>query len=174
MSLVVVGIGDCQVSANPRETLVTYALGSCIAVLAHDPVTKVGGLLHYMLPHSTLNTERARTHPAVFGDTGIELLIQMLLRKGVQLNRLVLRIAGGAQVMDDRGVFNIGKRNQLVLRKDLWSRGLIVSGEETGGTVARTVRLDVGTGRTFLRAGHNTEREWILAHQPMSYSGGAL
>ena len=47
-----------------------------------------------MLPHSTLNTERARTHPAVFGDTGIELLIQMLLRKGVQLNRLVLRIAG--------------------------------------------------------------------------------
>ena len=92
MSLVVVGIGDCQVSANPRETLVTYALGSCIAVLAHDPVTKVGGLLHYMLPHSTLNTERARTHPAVFGDTGIELLIQMLLRKGVQLNRLVLKI----------------------------------------------------------------------------------
>ena len=173
MSLVVVGIGDCQVSTDPRETLITYALGSCSAVLAHDPVSRIGGLLHYMLPHSSLNADRARSNPAVFGDTGIHLLIERLLRKGVQLNRLTLRVAGGAQVMDEKGVFNIGKRNQLVLRKDLWTRGLMVSGEETGGLVARTVRMEVATGRAFLRAGAGPEHEWALQPQPMSPLGGA-
>ncbi|MFM2124755.1 MAG: hypothetical protein RL328_1206 [Acidobacteriota bacterium] len=173
MSLVVVGIGDCRVSADPRETLITYALGSCIAVMVHDPVNQVGGLLHYMLPHSSLNADRARSHPAVFGDTGMEMLIQMLLRKGGQLNRMVIRAAGGAQVMDEGGVFNIGKRNQLILRKHLWSRGLMVSGEETGGTLARTVRMEVGSGRAFLRAGHNPEREWVLARRPAGSTGGA-
>ena len=171
MSLLVVGIGDCQVSTDPRATLITYALGSCIALLAHDPVSKIGGLLHYMLPESSLNLDRARSHPAVFGDTGIQMLIEAVLRKGAASHRLTLRAAGGAQLMDEKGVFNIGKRNQLVLRKFLWTRGLMIHGEETGGMVARTVRLEVASGRAFLRAGADAEREWPLQQRPITSRG---
>ena len=171
MSLRVVGLGDCQVSTDPREILITYALGSCIALLAHDPVSKIGALLHYMLPDSALNLDRARSHPALFGDTGIEMLFEAVLRKGATLNRLTLRAAGGAQVMDEKGIFNIGKRNQLVLRKILWTRGLMVHGEETGGLVARTVRMEVASGRAFLRAGAVAEREWPLQQRPITSLG---
>jgi chemotaxis protein CheD len=174
MSLVVVGIGDYQVSTDPRATLVTYALGSCIALLIHDPVNRIGGLLHYMLPESALNLERARSHPAVFGDTGIPLLIEALLRKGAERSRLTIRAAGGAQVMDDKGVFNIGKRNQLVFKKVLWKAGLMVHGEEIGGTVPRTVRMDVASGQTFLRAGGQPECEWPLQHRSRISQGGVL
>lgn len=162
MSLLVVGIGDCQVSNDPKVTLVTYALGSCIALLAHDPVSQTGGLLHYMLPEASLNPERAARHPAVFGDTGIPLLIDAVLRKGAQRSHLTLCAAGGAQVMDQQGVFNIGKRNQLMLKKVLWKTGLLLQGEETGGMLARTVRLEVGSGKAFLRAGAEADREWKL------------
>lgn len=172
MSLLVVGIGDCQVSNDPRSTLVTYALGSCIALIAHDPVSKIGGLLHYMLPESSLNMDRARTHPAVFGDTGIPLLLDAVLRKGANRLHLTLRAAGGAQVMDQQGVFNIGKRNQLVLKKVLWKSGLMVHAEETGGMQARTVRMEVGSGRTFLRTGGDGEREWPLQQRSMADRGG--
>jgi chemotaxis protein CheD len=171
MNLVVVGIGDCQVSIDPQATLVTYALGSCIAVLAHDPVSKIGGMLHYMLPESSLNQERALRHPAVFGDTGIPMLIEGVLRKGADRNRLTLRVAGGAQLMDEKGVFNIGKRNQLVVKKLLWKAGLMVHAEETGGMLARTVRMEVATGRAFLRAG-GAEREWPLQQRPAISRGG--
>ena len=172
MSLLVVGIGDCQVSNDPRSTLVTYALGSCIALIAHDPVSKIGGLLHYMLPESSLNMDRARTHPAVFGDTGIPLLLDAVLRKGANRLHLTLRAAGGAQVMDQQGVFNIGKRNQLVLKTVLWKSGLMVHAEETGGMQARTVRMEVGSGRTFLRTGGDGEREWPLQQRSMADRGG--
>jgi chemotaxis protein CheD len=172
MSLVVVGIGDCQVSNDPRATLVTYALGSCIALIAHDGVSRIGGLLHYLLPESSLNLDRARTHPAVFGDTGIPLLIDAVLRKGASRTHLTLRAAGGAQVMDQQGVFNIGKRNQLILKKLLWKTGLMIHGEETGGMQARTVRMEVGSGRTFLRTGGEAEQEWTLQQRTASGRGG--
>ena len=60
MASVIVGIGDCKVSKQPDDVLITHALGSCIAVMIHDPVAKVAGLLHYMLPESSLDAERAR------------------------------------------------------------------------------------------------------------------
>jgi chemotaxis protein CheD len=135
--------------------------------MAHDPVSKVGGLLHYMLPESSVNLERARTHPSVFGDTGIPLLIDAVLRKGAKRDRLTLRSAGGAQLMDEQGVFNIGKRNQAVLKKILWKTGLLLHGEETGGLLARTVRMEVESGKTYLRTGGEAEREWKLHGRPL-------
>ena len=172
MSLVVVGVGDCQVSTDSQATLVTYALGSCIALLAHDSVSKVGGLLHYMLPESSLDATRAQSHPAVFGDTGVQLLLDTMMRKGADKRRLVLRAAGGAQMMDEQGVFNIGKRNQLALKKLLWKSGLMLHGEETGGLLSRTVRMEIASGKVFLRPGGGQENEWALPGRPAGISGG--
>ncbi len=74
MSSLVIGVADCLVSDDPEAVLVTYALGSCIAVVIHDPVSRVGGLLHYMLPESTLDQAKAQERPYMFADTGIPLL----------------------------------------------------------------------------------------------------
>lgn len=171
MGLVVVGIGDCKVSNDPDAALVTYALGSCVAVLAHDPYARVGGLLHYLLPEASLNQERANANPSVFGDTGIPLLIDVLRRRGADPRRMRLLAAGGAQVMDEKGAFNIGKRNQLMLKKALWKAGLMIHGEQTGGTQARTVRMEVASGKAFVRSDGGPEVEWVVG-RPAAARGG--
>jgi chemotaxis protein CheD len=157
MSSLVVGIGDCLVSDDPESVLVTYALGSCIAVLIYDPVTNVGGLLHYMLPESSLDENKARERPYMFADTGIPLLFQSAYRLGAVKSRLDVAVLGGAQVMDTSETFNIGKRNHLALRKIFWKAGVLVRHEDVGGTLSRTVRLEIASGRVVLRHGQ-TER----------------
>lgn len=159
VNLLTVGVGDCKVSNTPESVLATYALGSCIAVAIHDPVASVGGLLHYMLPESSLNPEKASQNPFMFADTGIPLLFHAAYGLGAEKRRLIVRAVGGAQVMDASGVFNIGKRNQVALRKILWKAGVMIHGEETGGTESRTVRLEVSTGSFWIRGPGMTDRE---------------
>jgi chemotaxis protein CheD len=161
VSAVVVGISDCKVSADQASTLVTYALGSCIAVAAHDPVSKVGGLLHYMLPESNIDAKKAEQNPYMFADTGIPKLMEVLRASGVDPKRMVVRLAGGAQVLDSQGVFQIGKRNYLAARRILWKAGILVAAEAVGGEVSRTTRLEVGSGRLWVREGGGIERELV-------------
>jgi chemotaxis protein CheD len=159
VNLVTVGVGDCRVSNAAESVLTTYALGSCIAVAIHDPVASVGGLLHFMLPESSVNPAKAGQQPFMFADTGIPLLFHAAYDLGAEKRRMVVRAVGGAQVMDDNGVFNIGKRNHLALRKILWKAGVMIHGEEVGGTTSRTVRLEVSTGRFWVRGPGTADRE---------------
>jgi len=160
---VVVGVADCRVSNQPESAIVTYALGSCIAVVIHDPVSQVGGILHFMLPESSLDASKAEKNPFMFADTGIPALFHQAYAKGAEKSRLVVCVAGGAQVIDDTAAFNIGKRNCLAVRKVLWRAGVMIRSEAVGGTESRTVRLEVGTGRFMLRTaggrqGNTSER----------------
>jgi chemotaxis protein CheD len=163
MANIVVGMADCQVSKSRDQVLVTYALGSCIAVAIHDPVAGVGGMLHYMLPESAISPAKAGENPYMFADTGIPLLFRRAYEYGAEKRRLVVRVAGGAQVMDSEGVFNIGKRNYLALRKILWKAGVLVQGEDVGGNASRTVRLEVGSGRFWLRGPGSADQEMAPA-----------
>jgi chemotaxis protein CheD len=151
MSTLVVGMADCRTSQDPEGVLITYALGSCVAVAIHDRVANVGGMLHFMLPESSLDPAKARERPYMFADTGIPMLFREAYRLGAEKRRLVVRLAGGAQVMDDGGVFNIGKRNYLAARKILWKAGVLVQSEEVGGHDSRTVRLEMSTGAFWMR-----------------------
>ena len=160
---VVVGIGDCKVTDNPESVLVTYALGSCIAVMIHDPVARVGGLLHFMLPESGIDREKAQSRPFMFADTGIPMLFHSAYSKGAEKRRLVVSVAGGAQMMDEGGVFNIGKRNCLAMRKIFWKAGVILQAEDVGGTMSRTVRLEVGTGRVSLHGAGEKNQDLLPA-----------
>jgi chemotaxis protein CheD len=169
MSSLVVGIGDCLVSDDPESVLVTYALGSCIAVVIYDPVTNVGGLLHYMLPESSLDENKARQRPYMFADTGIPLLFQSAYRLGAVKSRLDVAVLGGAQVMDTSETFNIGKRNHLALRKIFWKAGVLVRHENVGGTLSRTVRLEIASGRVVLRHG---QTEQVLSFAEKRERGG--
>jgi len=153
LEAITVGIADCRVSKDPNAQLVTHALGSCIAVAVHDPVAGVGGLLHLMLPESSIDPERAKRQPYMFADTGVPELFHAAYAQGGDKKRMTVRLIGGAQVMDPNGVFNIGKRNYLACRKILWVAGVMIHGEACGGSVSRTVRMEVGTGSLWWNSG---------------------
>jgi chemotaxis protein CheD len=139
--------------------LVTYALGSCIAVIIHDPLAGVGGLLHFMLPDSGLDPAKAQRNPYMFADTGVPLLFRNAYALGAEKKRLAVAVVGGAQMMDSHGTFAIGKRNGLALKKILWKAGVMIRSEHLGGSVSRTVRLEVESGRVLLREAGRAEEE---------------
>ena len=150
---ITIGIGDCAVSAEAASDLVTYALGSCIAVVLHDRFANVGGLLHFLLPDSSLDSARAKNNPYFYCDTGVPALLERMVNAGASKRHLTVRVAGGAQVLDDNGMFNIGKRNHVAVRKALWKAGLLLHGEATGGSTSRSLRLEVRSGKLFIKEG---------------------
>lgn len=147
----IVGVADMKVSNHPEATLATYSLGSCIGLAIYDPVAKAGGLLHYMLPESSLDMRKAQKNPYMFGDTGIPLLFKETYKLGAKKNRLQVIVAGGAQILDMKGLFNIGKRNHTILRKMFWKNNVMVDFEEIGGNVNRTLKLVIQDGAAWLK-----------------------
>jgi len=147
----VVGVGDMKVSQDPETVLVTYSLGSCIGLAVYDPTVHVGGMLHYMLPESGLDAQKANNNPFMFGDTGIPLLFKETYKYGAKKQRLKIIVAGGSQILDQQGFFNIGKRNHTFLRKMLWKNNVMIHFEDVGGTVNRTLKLEIGTGEAWLK-----------------------
>nr|MBN2278473.1 chemotaxis protein CheD [candidate division Zixibacteria bacterium] len=152
MGLHVVGISDFHVSRNVDEVIVTYSLGSCIGVTVYDPVTRVGGMIHYMLPLSKISPEKARVKPAMFADTGIPFLLKKAFAEGAAKDRLVVKVAGGSKLMDQNKIFNIGERNYLILRKLLWKNNILIDAEDVGGNLSRTVQLEMKTGRVTVKS----------------------
>ncbi|MBI2690179.1 MAG: chemotaxis protein CheD [Acidobacteria bacterium] len=151
MGLIVVGISDFRCSADPEATIVTYALGSCIGVGAYDPANGVGGLLHFLLPDSRQDPDRAVAQPASYADTGIPLLLRGMERLGADRRRIRVRLAGGAQILKDDGAqLAVGKRNYMAARKLLWQMGVMVEMEAVGGTVSRNLGLTVGIGEFWV------------------------
>jgi chemotaxis protein CheD len=149
---ITVGVGDLQVSGDAGSVLVTYGLGSCIALLVFDPIKHVGGMVHYMLPLSSLTPEKAKERPAMFGDTGVPLLFSRLTSFGSKKSDWIVKVVGGASIHDDNKTFEIGKRNYVILRKLLWSAGLAIRAEAVGGGLSRTCRLFLRDGRATVRA----------------------
>jgi chemotaxis protein CheD len=152
MSLVVVGISELQTSRDPSDVLITYSLGSCIGVTAYDPVTRIGGMIHYMLPLSQISPDKAAMRPAMFADTGVPAMLAELLNMGAAKNRLIIKAVGGAQLMDQHKLFNIGERNFLILRKILWKNNMLIKASDVGGMKSRTLRLELDTGRVTVKS----------------------
>jgi chemotaxis protein CheD len=148
---VVVGVGDVAVSNNPQVTLSTYALGSCIGVVAYDPLSRTGGILHLMLPDSSISPEKAAAQPAMFANTGLPLLFRSLYGLKAERSRLRLFIAGGASVLAGKDSFKIGERNIRATLDYLSLQGFTFSDPAIGGTVNRTIHLVVGTGEMNLK-----------------------
>lgn len=159
MNRIVVGISDMKVSGNIEDVLITYALGSCIAVVVYDPTVKVGGLLHFMLPDSLLNLNKAKNTPAMFADTGIPLLFKSCYTLGAQKKRMTVKIAGGARILDNAKHFRIGKKNITALRKIFWRNNVLIDGEDIGKNNHRTIQLGISTGKVVVKNSGGTWRE---------------
>ena len=142
----VVGVADMVVSNDSSAEIVTYSLGSCLGVTIYDPVKKIGGLLHLMLPDSTIDAAKAIGAPFMFVDTGVPRLFHAAYNLGAERRRLVVKVAGGAQLLDQQGVFNIGSRNFAALEKLLAQNGLNIHATDVGGLSSRTIRLDLANG----------------------------
>ena len=141
-----IGVTDMKVSDKPDSTLVTYSLGSCLGIVVYDPAVKVGGLLHIMLPEAKDEKNSKRFNPYKYVDTGVPLLFKETYKYGAKKNRMIVAVTGGSKILDDSGYFNIGKRNLAKLRKLFWKNGVMIDKEHVGGSVSRTVRLNILDG----------------------------
>src|SRR5690554_2048662 len=148
----VVGVSDVKVSVNQHETIITYALGSCLGIVVYDPSAKVGGLLHGMLPLSKADPEKAKLKPAMYIDTGLAILLKGVYNLGAKKSNLVLTVAGGASMKKNSSddYFKIGKRNFTTLRKLLWKNGFMISSQDIGGTKSRTMTLRISDGQVLI------------------------
>lgn len=151
---VVVGIAELAVSADRGETIITYALGSCLGLCVYDPIAGVGGMLHAMLPTSQLDLERALTNPARFVDSGVPALFKACYGLGAQKDRMVAKVTGGAQIAlaGDLDSFQIGKRNFVALKKLLWKNGVLLKGQDVGGSTSRVVSLRIADGVVVVKS----------------------
>jgi chemotaxis protein CheD len=156
---VVIGIGEFAVTTALDVEIVTHALGSCVAVCLWDPVTHVAGMLHFLLPESRLNAERAARQPGTFADTGIPLLFQAAYKAGAVKSRLRVQLLGGAAITGGPNGLDVGRRNSLIAKKILWQNGVLVKGEALGGTDTRTVSLSASNGRVLVTRGREVIEE---------------
>ncbi len=154
-----VGLGELQVSRDPQDQLVAYGLGSCVAVAMHDPVARVAGLLHAVLPERP--REAAPLCPK-YVDTGIPALLARLEELGAVRSRLRVRMVGGANMLASANAglaLNIGERNIAMARSTLAGLRLRLAAEDVGGNKGRTVRLYVADGRMTVRVLGSQTRE---------------
>ena len=150
----IVGVGDLFISAERGDEIITFALGSCLGISIYDPVNCVGGLLHVMLPSSTIDPAKGSENPCMFVDTGLPRLFNDCYKAGAVKDRLVVKVAGGACVNgdSDNDYFQIGKRNFVILRQLLWKNGVLIKSHDVGGSCSRTMSLDIATGRVQVRS----------------------
>jgi len=157
---VVVGISDMKVSDVPGDVILTHGLGSCIAVVVHDPLVSVGGILHFQLP-GLYKRDAARIieNPYMYANTGIPKLFRAVYELGAEKSRLMVKLVGGSSIMDPSNVFDIGKLNYLAAKELLRSEGVSISAEDVGGDSWRTVFLLVGSGEVYVK---NTDGRYKL------------
>ncbi len=146
-----IGLGELLVSRNCRMVLVCYGLGSCIGVAAYDTVAKVGGMAHVVLPDSSLG--QSGDSGAKFADTGIPRLIQEMCSLGAVQSRIVVKLAGGAQMLAVAalaGKLDIGRRNVEAVQTALSKLGTRVVSTDIGGNYGRTMQLLLPEGKVVV------------------------
>lgn len=149
-----VSIGEMIATADLDDVLVAYGLGSCVAVCVYDPVKKVAGMIHSLLPTANDQNGAEAANPAKYVDQGVFRLVDSVLALGAQTNRLVVRVAGGAQMLTVPGLsdsLNIGQRNALAAEMALRKCGLRIKNQDTGGKAGRTVKLYVADGQVTVK-----------------------
>jgi len=156
---IVVGLGELKVTHSTAVVLSCLGIGSCIAVCVYDYLYKVGGMSHIVLPHSE---GRPGDNLGKYADTSIPLLIEEVIKQGGQRSRLIIKIAGGAQMSLAPGLkntFKTGERNLEEVKAALTREGIPLTAADIGGNKGRTVRMYLNTGRVTVRTTGGEERE---------------
>ena len=150
---ITVGLGELKVTKDPAMSLACFGLGSCIDLCAYDPISKVAGMVHIVLPESN-NHSNQGIAAAKYADIAVPLLLEEMTRLGALKSRLVIKLIGGAQMIQAAGfeaILDMGARNLEMTKKALASEGIRISGADTGGTQGRSVWLSVVSGKVMVR-----------------------
>jgi chemotaxis protein CheD len=156
---IVIGMGEIVVTSSPTAVLTCIGLGSCIAVCAYDNVAKVGGMIHIVLPqhHSEKPEEFSK-----YADTGVPLMLAKVIKNGGVKERLVVKIAGGAQMTVSPGLkdtFKTGEKNLVGILAVLEKVNVSLSAADVGGNLGRTVKMHIDTGKITVKTVNGIERE---------------
>ena len=149
---IAVGLGVVCVTKDPLATLACFGLGSCVGVCAYDPVSKVAGMAHIVLPES--NHGKPGGASAKFADTAIPILFEEMYKSGAVKSRMVVKLVGGAQMLQAAGfdnVFEMGARNLEMTIKTLASDNIHLSATDIGGNQGRSVWLSADSGKVMVR-----------------------
>lgn len=147
-----VGMADLSICISP-DAITTLGLGSCVGIAIRDPMTKIGGLAHIMLPDST--QIRNNSNIPKFADTGINELVKRMVEKGAKQSRMVAKIAGGAQMFafqNKSEMVRIGDRNVEATKKKLAELRIPILAEDTGDSYGRTVIFYPESGDFVIKA----------------------
>ena len=150
--MVVVGLGEMQVSADPNTILACLGLGSCIGISAFDPVNRVGAMVHVVLPHGN-NTDCEKS-PTKYANTALPAMIKAMESKGAQRAKIIIKIAGGAKIIHTvpvGSILDIGDRNITAVKNAMAENKLSIKAEDIRGTLGRSMWLSIETGVTKLR-----------------------
>lgn len=154
-----VGMADYKTGRDPAS-LISYGLGSCVGIALYDPVAKIGGLAHIMLPDST--QARATENPAKFADTCLPVMLDEIIKNGAQKARIWAKIAGGAQMFtftNASDIMRVGERNSEAVRVALKKLNIKIISEDTGGNYGRTVELKLDSGIFRIKTIDKGEKE---------------
>jgi chemotaxis protein CheD len=151
--IIKVGMADLKTCLSPNG-LTTLGLGSCVGIAIRDPVTKIGGLAHIMLPDSTVMRNGGQ-NIAKFADTGIEELVRQMEALGAKRSRMTAKLAGGATMFAFNGnssMVQVGVRNAEASQKKLQELKIPIIAQDTGANYGRTVIFYPETGDYVIRA----------------------
>lgn len=151
-NMIKVGMADLKIAKAP-DALTTLGLGSCIGIAIFDPISKIGGLVHIMLPDST--SIKNNSNLAKFADTGITELVSQMVMAGANRTKLVSKIAGGAKMFATTGlsdISNIGERNAQASISKLQELRIPLLSQETGENYGRTVELYCDSGEFLIKS----------------------
>ncbi len=155
-----VAIAELELARAPA-TLAALGLGSCVAVILHDPVASLGGLAHVLLPSPSVGRSRVDT-PGRFAPSAVARLVEGMIALGAAQPRLTARLVGGASMfaaLQPPGTIQMGERNVLAVREALHRHRIRLIGEEVGGEFGRSVTFDVGSGRVLVSSYQHGEIE---------------
>ena len=150
--MIKVGMADLNICVSPNA-ITTLGLGSCVGIILYDPIRKIAGMVHIMLPDSTkiINNE----NKAKFADTGIDLLIRRMLDIGADRRVLIAKIAGGAQMFafsNNSDMMRIGERNVEATKLKLAQLGIGIRAEDTGANYGRTIEFYPENGQLLIKS----------------------
>lgn len=150
MNKIVVVISDMKISQQATDKLATYSLGSCLGVTAYDPILKLGGMVHCLLPNASVSPEKAKKNPFMFVTSGVATMVKQLFSLGAKRERLIFKIAGGADMRGDT-LFRTGFRNIEAATKLLNKNKIAITARDVGGSIPRTMYLHLDTGKVVVR-----------------------
>ena len=160
MPQILVKLADLAVSKNPEDLLVVYGLGSTAAVILYDDGARVGGIVHFMLPNSASESRRAADYPAMYADVALPLLVESCIGQGARRESLTAKLAGGSILMGQGISRSISEGNIATAKKILAGLAIPLTTEDTGGNHNRAVRLEIATGKTFLKGPNGSWEEF--------------